>query len=129
MHWKTIQHSSEEISKIEQSKVMKSDKSTVYNVRYQVYPQRWWIFATVVILNLSNSAHFVAFPSVSKNVAKHYNQSVDKMDLIPTIHFGLHIPCCLIAAYVVERYGLRVSLHIGGVLNGIGKSIEYRCDQ
>ena len=93
-------------------------------MQYQVYPQRWWILATVVLLNLANSSHWVAFPIVAKKVAKHYNQSVDKMDSIPTVHSGLGIPCCLIAIYIGERFGLRVVLCIGGVFTGIGKSIE-----
>ena len=122
-------HPQEEILKIEQSEfimVKEPDKSTIYNVQYQVYPQRWWILATVVILNLANYSHWVAFPSVAKNAAKHYDQSGDKMDLIPTVSYGLGVPCCLIATYIVERYGLRVGLHIGGVLTGIGKSIRKK---
>ena len=45
------------------------------------------------------------------------------MDLIPTVSYGLGVPCCLLATYIVERYGLKVGLHIGGVLTGIGMSI------
>lgn len=89
-------------------------------VQYQVYPQRWWVLATVVILNLANYSHWVAFPSIAKNAAKHYDQSGERMDLIPTVSYGLGVPCCLLATYVVERFGLRVGLHIGGVLTGIG---------
>ena len=118
----------EEMSSFEKAEVLpllveKLDKSTVYNVHYKVYPQRWWILSTVVILNLANASLWVAFPIVDKNVAKHYKQSVKKMDIIPTVHYGLGIPCCLIATYIVERYDLRVVLHIGGALTGIGKSM------
>lgn len=89
--------------------------------KYQVYPQRWWILATVVLLNLANYSHWVAFPSVAKTAAKHYDQDGEKMDLIPTVSYGLGVPCCLLATYVVERFGLRTGLHIGGLLTGIGK--------
>ena len=34
--------------------------------------------------------------------------------------FGLGVPCCLIATYVVEKFGLKVGLNIGGALTGIG---------
>jgi len=41
---------------------------------FKSYPERWWLLATVVILNLANYSHWVAFPSVAKNAAKYYDQ-------------------------------------------------------
>ena len=29
---------------------------------------RWWILGTVVLLNLANYAHWIAFPAVAKKV-------------------------------------------------------------
>ena len=53
------------------------------------------------------------------------------MDLIPTLSYGLGVPCCLLATYVVERHGLKNGLQIGGFLTGIGKyltsSVIYHC--
>ena len=53
--------------------------------------------------------------------AQYYNQPGERMDLIPTVSYGLGIPFCVIATYVVERCGLKVGLHIGGFLTGIGE--------
>lgn len=50
-------------------------------------------------------------------------QTGERMDLIPTVSYGLGVPCCLVATYVVENYGLRTGLHIGGSLTGIGKTL------
>ena len=47
-----------------------SDPTSI--VQYRVYPQRWWILTAVVLLNLANYSHWVAFPSVAKTAAKHY---------------------------------------------------------
>ena len=91
------------------------------NVQYKVYPQRWWILSSVVLLNLANYSHWVAFPAVAKTAAKHYDQDGETMDMIPTVSYGLGVPCCLIATYVVEKYGLKVGLNVGGILTGIGK--------
>ena len=33
---------------------------------YRSYPERWWLLLTVVLLNLANYSHWVAFPSVTK---------------------------------------------------------------
>jgi len=89
---------------------------------YKVYPDRWWLLVAVVLLNLANYSHWVAFPSVAKSGAKYYDQSGKSMDLIPTVSYGLGVPCCLIATYIVEKYGLKTGLHIGGFLTGIGKN-------
>ena len=53
--------------------------------------------------------------------AQYYNQPGERMDLIPTVSYGLGVPFCMIATYVVERFGLKVGLHIGGILTGIGE--------
>merc|ERR1712241_985890 len=79
------------------------DKPAPVSTQYRVYPQRWWILSTVVMLNLANYSHWVAFPSVAKTTAKHYDQDGETMDLIPTV-----------------SYGLGAGLHIGGILTGIG---------
>lgn len=42
------------------------------------------------------------------------------MDLIPTLSYGLGVPCCILATLVVDKWGLVVGLHIGGSLTGIG---------
>ena len=59
-----------------------------------------------------------------QTASKYYNQSGDKMDLIPTLSYGLGVPCCLLATYVVERHGLKNGLQIGGFLTGIGKKFK-----
>jgi len=74
----------------------------------------------VFLLNISNYAHWVAFPAVNKVAAEYYDQPGWKMDWIPTLSYGLGVPCGLLATYVVERYGLKHGIQIGGSLTGIG---------
>ena len=38
---------------------------------YRSYPERWWLLLTVVLLNLANYSHWVAFPSVTKESCIH----------------------------------------------------------
>ena len=33
---------------------------------YNVYPERWWMVISVLILDIANNAHWVAFPAVSQ---------------------------------------------------------------
>ncbi len=69
----------------------------------------------------ANYSHWVAFPSVTKVAARYYDQPGEAMDRIPTLSYGLGVPCCVLATYVVERFGLRAGLHVGGSLTGIGE--------
>ena len=41
--------------------------------------------ATVVILNLANYAHWIAFPAVAKKAAAYYEVTGDQLDMIPTV--------------------------------------------
>ena len=88
--------------------------------QYRGYPERWWILIIVLLLNLANASHLVAFPSVARLAAKYYEQTDEMMELIPKISFGLGIPSYLLAIFVVERFGLRIGLHVGGYLTAIG---------
>ena len=83
------------------------------------------MLATVLLLNFANYSHWVAFASVTKNSAKYYDQTGDKIDLITIVSYALGIPCCIISAYAVETFGLKSSLKFGGIMTGIGKLTFY----
>ena len=83
------------------------------------------MLATVLLLNFANYSHWVAFASVTKNSAKYYDQTGDKIDLITIVSYALGIPCCIISAYAVETFGLKSSLKFGGIMTGIGKFTFY----
>ena len=88
---------------------------------YQVYPQRWWLLMSVILLNTANDAHWVAFPSVAKQTAKYYDKTGEVMDYIPTVSFAVGLPAIFIATFVIEKFGLKVCLKTGGILSGFGR--------
>ena len=49
-----------------------------------------------------------------------YAQLCIQVDLIPMISYGLCVPFCLLAVYIVERRGLRFGLMIGSWLTAVG---------
>lgn len=85
-----------------------------------VYTDRWWMLSTVLLLNFANYSHWVAFASVTKNSAKYYDQTGDRIDLITIVSYALGIPCCILSAYAVETWGLKISLKFGGIMTGLG---------
>ena len=79
---------------------------------------RWWLTGTVILLNLANYAHWIAFPAVAKKAAAYYDVTGDKLDVIPTISYAAGVPTCLVATYIVEQKGLKLGLRIGAYLTG-----------
>ena len=41
----------------------------------KLYPQRWWILASVSILQFANYGHWIAFGTVTKTSAVYYDQA------------------------------------------------------
>ena len=75
---------------------------------------------TVVLLNLANYAHWIAFPAVAKKAAVYYEVTGDQLDMIPTVSYAVSIPTCLLATYLVESRGLKVGIRIGSFLTAFG---------
>jgi len=99
------------------------DAEAKIEVKYEVYSSRWIILLAVTLLNLANYSHWVAFASVAKQAAEYYQVSGPEVDLIPMISYGLCIPFCLLAVYIVERRGLRFGLLVGAWLTAVGGSL------
>ena len=79
---------------------------------------------TVFIINFANASHYIAFASVTKTAAKYYDQTGDRIDLIIIAH-AFQFPWFILSAYVVETWGLKVSLRLAGLLTAIGKLHVY----
>ena len=67
-----------------------ANKGLTDKLVFKVYPERWWLLATVVLLNLANYSHWVAFPSVAKNAAKYYDQVKHFSNLLLNLIFILN---------------------------------------
>ena len=44
-------------------------------VEYKSYPERWWLVASVALLNVANEAHWISFASVNSKAAVFYQVS------------------------------------------------------
>ena len=44
-------------------------------VEYKSYPERWWLVASVALLNMANEAHWISFASVNSKAAVFYQVS------------------------------------------------------
>jgi hypothetical protein len=73
------------------------------------------------MVDIVNRGHCIAFASVTNKSAKYYDQPGDRIDLIVIVSYAVGVPCFIICAYVVEAWGLKLSLKFGAILTGIGR--------
>ena len=79
---------------------------------------------TILIVDIVNRGHCIAFASVTNKSAKYYDQPGDKIDLIVIVSYAVGVPCFIVCAYVVEASGLKLSLRFGSILTGIGSCLK-----
>ena len=114
------------------------NEDNVYNIYYLYNVPRWWIMGTVILLNLANFAHWIAFPAIAKKAAAYYDvsgfaewelgidmicitlPSGEELDLIPTVSYAAGVPTCLIATYLIESRGLKT---------GVSNYLRSSCNQ
>ena len=70
---------------------VKENADATTPVQHQLlYPERWWILASVSILQFANYGHWIAFGAVTKTTAVYYDQA----SFLCTSHFyTLSIKC------------------------------------
>jgi hypothetical protein len=130
---KMLSNASSQISIVTQSEVLAADvsqdgtsnennlnESLSPDVVYKSYPERWTLLMTVTLINVANCAHWISFGSVNSKAAIFYDKRVEEITKILTISYGLGIPFCLVATYVVSRFGLRIGVFVGGILTFVG---------
>ena len=52
-----------------------SVNESIEPVEYKSYPERWWLVASVALLNVANDAHWISFASVNSKAAVFYQVS------------------------------------------------------
>ena len=85
------------------------------------------MLVTILVVDIVNRGHCVAFASVTNESALYYDQHGDEIDLIVIMSYALGIPGYIVCAYVVEAWGLKLSLQLGAILTAVGMVyIKYK---
>ena len=74
---------------------------------FRIYNRRWFVLATVALLNMSINALWISFSSIASSVAFYYNVNPSGVDLLSGIGFAVGIPVSIAMTYSVDRLGLR----------------------
>ena len=86
-----------------------------------LYFDRWWLLICILILDLVNRGHCIAFVAVTNKAAEYYDQTGDTIDLIVIVSSAIVFPFYFICAYVVEAWGLKTCLRFGATLTAMGR--------
>lgn len=91
---------------------------------FQVYKRRWFVLATVAMLNISINILWISFSSVASSVAYYYEVSPTNVDLLSAVGFLIGLPVCLISTWMVDKLGLRFTVTFANVLTFLGGLIR-----
>ena len=91
--------------------------------KFVVYPERWWVLTTVILIGFSTYSHWASFPSVKGKVETFYNRTDSEIDTIIMMRFFLGIPCFFVNLLISEHLELKAIILVASTFNAIGKLI------
>jgi len=98
---------------------------------YKVYPYRWIVLIGYMLITIAILMQWVAHASVARAAESYYAgqfnpASLYNIDLLASLYMIVYLIMCIPASYVIDKYGIRISLGIGAVLTalaGLAKGI------
>lgn len=87
---------------------------------FKVYKMRWFILATLGILNISNALQWLSFAPVAYTTAGFYKTDLDTVNMLSVVYMITAIPCGFIATWLLDTFGLRGSIVMAAWLNFLG---------
>lgn len=84
-----------------------------------VSPYRWVILLATIPVIMATEMMWLTFSPIASIVEEAYGVSNFAVNMLATSYMIMFIVCCFPASYVIDRYGFRTSLIIGGVLTGV----------
>ena len=76
---------------------------------YQTYKRRWGVLATVMITNFTCFTETTCYLAVAARAAEYFDADDDEMDYFSLVGIIFTAPGMLVALYVVNKIGLKVS--------------------
>ncbi|KAJ8025986.1 Solute carrier family 49 member A3 [Holothuria leucospilota] len=93
--------------------------------QYVTYPRRWYILATVAVLNISNAMAWINFAAITNFSAEYYSATTDQINWLSIVYLVVSIPIGFVSIWVMDNLGIRVTILFGAWSNFIG--IGIRC--
>ncbi len=91
---------------------------------YKVYPYRWIVLIGYMLVTTAILIQWVAHASVARAAESYYAgqfnpASLYNIDLLASLYMIVYLIMCIPASYIIDRYGIRISLGIGSILTAL----------
>ncbi|KAG6618340.1 Major facilitator Superfamily [Phytophthora cinnamomi] len=86
--------------------------------------KKWFMLAILSVLSAINQAICYSYAPIDSIVEARWHRRIRTEQLI-TIYFISYIPCSFIGSWLMDRFGLRFGVLLGGLLQAVGASLRY----
>ncbi|XP_023651571.1 solute carrier family 49 member A3 isoform X1 [Paramormyrops kingsleyae] len=94
-------------------------------VGFKVYRRRWFVLFVLCLLNCSNALLWLTFAPVADQTARYLGVSLDQVNWLSLVYMVVAIPLGFVTTWMLDTWGLRVSLILGSWLNMVGSFLRY----
>lgn len=86
---------------------------------YRVYPYRWAVLASFMLVNLVMQALWIDFSPVMRDAASYYNVSELAIGFLAMLFMIIFLPLSIPASWLIDRFGFRKATGGGAALMAI----------
>jgi sugar phosphate permease len=86
---------------------------------YQVYPYRWVVLGTFMLINLTIQILWICFAPISGPAAKFYGVSDLQIGILAMAFMIVYVPLSIPVSWLIDRYGYRRAVGFGAGLLGV----------
>ncbi|XP_038555888.1 solute carrier family 49 member A3 [Micropterus salmoides] len=87
---------------------------------FKVYKRRWFVLLVVCLLNCSNATIWLTFAPVADESAQYLNVTLNEINWLSLVYMVVAIPLSFGTSWMLDTFGLRITLILGSWLNMIG---------
>eukprot|EP00064_Thunnus_orientalis_P022131 superscaffoldBa00007198_g22316 len=92
---------------------------------FQVYKRRWFVLLVLCLLNCSNATIWLTFAPVADQSAEYLNVSLEDINWLSLVYMVVAIPLSFGTTWMLDTFGLRITLILGSWLNMFGALLRY----
>eukprot|EP01112_Ceratiomyxa_fruticulosa_P011652 TRINITY_DN3180_c0_g1_i2.p1 TRINITY_DN3180_c0_g1~~TRINITY_DN3180_c0_g1_i2.p1 ORF type:complete len:262 (-),score=43.60 TRINITY_DN3180_c0_g1_i2:720-1505(-) len=92
--------------------------------RFKTYPMRFLVLAVFSFFSLTNAMMWITFSPISTNTTYYYKVDESWVNMLSMVYMIVYIPGIFFASVIVEKFGVRFGLIVGGLLNCAGAWIR-----
>jgi MFS family permease len=83
---------------------------------YRVYPYRWAVLASFMLVNLVMQALWIDFSPIMRDAAGYYRVSELAIGFLAMLFMIIFLPLSIPASWAIDRFGFRKSAGVGAVM-------------